>query len=488
MKTTLLLRLLGAASSAVALVSSSSASSPDAPALSVAVVIRPANPDARYLASEYARGVIHLLGGLPGITVASRSAVLKAEASTVTPERIGRDLRSRHVLVGEARQSGEELALALRLVESGSGRERWQELIRGRVADGGQASSVVARGVAAALGLDGANANLREKAVTTTNAGAWRDYLHGRQALETLAEPRLLEAVRHFERAVAAAPDFAAARVALATAHLALGYNFQNPRSHFEKARQHLTRAGEATRDLAEAAIAGAVLAYFHEWDWQAAARGAAYTSQADAAAVETHACFLHCAQTAGRREEGRTVLALAQRANPASAALRAELPCAAYYAGDFTAAEALSRAAIQDDAENPLLHWSLGRALAQQQRFDEALAALKVAQGKPGGDWTGILSEIAYIHGRQNRRAEGKAVLAELRRRAQTEYVDQYLFAMACAGLGERAEAVGHLEQAAEDRSTWIPNVALDPKFTGMRVEPGFRKLLQRLGLEPLP
>jgi hypothetical protein len=70
------------------------------------------------------------------------------------------------------------------------------------------------------------------------------------------------------------------------------------------------------------------------------------------------------------------------------------------------------------------------------------------------------------------------------MRAREKTEYVDAYLFAMAYAGLGEATEVCRQLEQAADNDSTWIPNVALDPKFAALKSEPRFRSLLRTLSL----
>ena len=164
--------------------------------------------------------------------------------------------------------------------------------------------------------------------------------------------------------------------------------------------------------------------------------------------------------------------------------AIRAELSCGAYYAGKFAEAERESRHALTVDPENPLLYWSLARALVQQGKLDSAQATLTTAQTKPGGEWTGILAEEAYLYGRQNRRADALRIIAQLREREKTEYVDAYLYAMAYAGLDETTEVCRYLEDAAQNDSTWIPSVTVDPKFARLKDEPPFRAFLRTLGL----
>jgi serine/threonine-protein kinase len=473
-------------SAAFAAGASSPASSAPSPVgtPTIAIVIRAANAGSKYLAAEYARDLIHVFGGIERLAVIPRARVLMAEASDETPEDIGRALPATHVLFAVVSATDDAFVFSAELVESRSNQKRWHETIRSSHMDGAGIPGKLARAVTDALHLPPLARNEREQQITTAHPAAWRAYLNGRRALDTLTEPSLLESIGHFERAVSADPNFATARVGLASAHIALGYNFRNPRIHFTQARENLARATTVKAPLAEAATADAVLRFYHERDWQGAARGAHFVTQTDPSAVETHACFLHCAQTLGRIEEGRREIESAHRAQPGSMAIRVELPCAAYYAGKFADAESESRAALKADPENPLLYWSLSRALAQQGKFDSALAELKIAQGKPGGEWTGILSEIAYVHGRQNRRTEAAQVIAQMRAREKTEYVDAYLYAMAHAGLGEAAEVCRELERAADNDSTWIPNVALDPKFAGLKSEPRFRALLRTLKL----
>jgi predicted Zn-dependent protease len=172
---------------------------------------------------------------------------------------------------------------------------------------------------------------------------------------------------------------------------------------------------------------------------------------------------------------------------HPSSMMIQSELSCATYYAGNFVEAEMYSRDTLKGNPDNAYLRWGLARALAQQQKLKEAARELEIAQTKAGGDWAAILSEVAYVHGRENRRAAAIGVIDALRARAaRDEFVDPYFFAIAHAGLGETDEVFRQLAHAARMRSGWITSLPVDPKFAGLRADPRFLGLLAMLKLPP--
>ena len=100
------------------------------------------------------------------------------------------------------------------------------------------------------------------------------------------------------------------------------------------------------------------------------------------------------------------------------------------------------------------------------------------------GGEWPAILAEVAYVSGRENRRDEALRSIDQLRARGAQEFIDPYFFAIAQLGLGETDEAFRQLALAARARSSWIPSLPVDPKFSSLRADPRFLGLLALLKL----
>lgn len=62
--------------------------------------------------------------------------------------------------------------------------------------------------------------------------------------------------------------------------------------------------------------------------------------------------------------------------------------------------------------------------------------------------------------------------------------YVAAYIAAICYMGLGKKDEALDWLTRASED-SAEAPFVNVDPRLAALRVEPRFRQILHKLGLD---
>jgi hypothetical protein len=77
--------------------------------------------------------------------------------------------------------------------------------------------------------------------------------------------------------------------------------------------------------------------------------------------------------------------------------------------------------------------------------------------------------------------------LVAELITRARLEYVSPFDLAIAFTGVGEYECALDHLERAFSERVMRIVMLG-DPEFDGLRAEPRYRRLLERLRMPSAP
>jgi hypothetical protein len=64
------------------------------------------------------------------------------------------------------------------------------------------------------------------------------------------------------------------------------------------------------------------------------------------------------------------------------------------------------------------------------------------------------------------------------------TGHVSQYRLAIVYMGLGEREQALDHLQYAVKERSPGVVHLKVSPLFIEFRANPQFQQLLKEMGL----
>ncbi len=70
------------------------------------------------------------------------------------------------------------------------------------------------------------------------------------------------------------------------------------------------------------------------------------------------------------------------------------------------------------------------------------------------------------------------------LKEQSKQRYISPVFLAMDYAVLGENDAALTWLEKAAEERSSWLAELGLDPVWDKLRSDPRFSDLMRRVGL----
>ena len=131
--------------------------------------------------------------------------------------------------------------------------------------------------------------------------------------------------------------------------------------------------------------------------------------------------------------------------------------------------------------------HWSLGRVLLEQKKWEEALNSFERAS-RIMAQTPAALSELAYCYACMGRTELAHCILQDLQQRAGHEWVSHVNLALVYTGLGEENAAKQHLEDAYQKRVRQLIWVNVDPRFDPLRRHPAFEHLIQRIGLRPFP
>ena len=128
-------------------------------------------------------------------------------------------------------------------------------------------------------------------------------------------------------------------------------------------------------------------------------------------------------------------------------------------------------------------LYFGLGQTLIQQQRHDEAIAALQTAARMgPGNAFTE--AALAYALGRAGRRQEARWALDQLS--VKYAYVPHWFHSIVRIGLGDNERALQSLENAFRDHEPCLVSLKVDPVFDPLRGEARFAEMVRRVGLQP--
>jgi tetratricopeptide (TPR) repeat protein len=153
------------------------------------------------------------------------------------------------------------------------------------------------------------------------------------------------------------------------------------------------------------------------------------------------------------------------------------------YYARDYEGALDNLRRALAMNPTAEETHRLLGLVYLQQGLYDEATASFKEALSNSVNEALAYAG-LGHVAARRGRRDEAGAVLLELHERAKARYVSPVAQAGLYVTLGELDNAFDWLEKAYRERRGWLAYLKIEPMLDGLRADPRFHRLLERMRL----
>jgi serine/threonine protein kinase/tetratricopeptide (TPR) repeat protein len=440
------------------------------------------DPDAEYLTEGITEGIINKLSQLPKLKVMARSTVFRYKNRDQDPLAIGRELRVRAILTGIVKHLGDRLQINVELVDCHDGSQLWGESYNRPFGDLVRLPEEVSREISDKLRikLTGAEKKKLRKG-PTENSEAYQLYLKGRYHWNRRTSESLRKGIQFFREAIETDPSFASAYAGLADSFVTLATNVPlPPQDTMPKARAAAQQATTIDPSLAEGWASLASVRWWYEWDWEGAEdafRKATELNPNYANAHDGYAMLL-CARS--RFGEAIEQVTKAADLDPLSRIIAVHGGWPFYFARDYESAMRRFRKALELDELFIPAHGWLGMALGQQRRYTEAIdtfrRALEVERVPI------LLAMLAHTHAIAGSREQATTLLAELEAEKEKRYISQYDIAVVHAGLGDAQKALEHLRLAAEERSSWIVFLHVDPRLDTLRHEPGFGALVSSL------
>jgi len=388
------------------------------------------DPENEYFSDGITDDLIGALTSLKGLRVAARTSSFAFKGRNVELATIGSTLGVGTVLQGSVRRSGNRVRVTVQLMNAAEGTQLWSERYDRDLDDIFAIQDEIVRGIVdqmkVTLGLERAATQL--VAPQTDDLEAYQLCLRGREAAYMRSPASLRRAIEYFRQALGRDPNYARAHLGLAEAHIGLGVYQYIPTIEANDVATAALQAAERLRpDLALVHVLWGQLKLYLREDWHEAGPDLERALAIDPNEPLAHAyvAFLH--GMLGNLEASKAAAARAVSLDPLSVFVRAVsvmgFPVVGIPGADSAAALDAHETALAMDP-NAVIHlWMSAVRLADFGRHEEAVPRMRraVELTQRGPLMVGMYARALALAGR---REEALALRAELRERAQREYV----------------------------------------------------------------
>ncbi|HXN25151.1 MAG TPA: protein kinase [Candidatus Dormibacteraeota bacterium] len=445
------------------------------------------DPNMEYLSDGITESIINSLAQLPGVTVKSRSAVSRYRAKgheEPDPQKAGKELGVRAVLVGRVSQREGGLSIQTELVDVDKDSRLWGHGYSGSLADLIGVEEKISHDISERLrpSLTGEEKKRLVKR-HTDNPQAYQLYLEGLYQERKSTEEAFNKAVEYFGLAVQEDPNFALAHAGLADTYSLLGdAGYIAPKEVWPKARAQAMEALRIDGTLAEAHTSLGLVREYADWDWSGAENEFRRAVELDPSSSNAHLWYGNHLARVGRLDDAAGELKKAQDLEPLSLRINTTLGWHLYLKSQYDQAIAQLQKTLEMDPNFARARWILENVYLQTGKYREFLAEEERALTLGGN------ADLAAALGQEYKTSGYRGVLqyrlgglTELSKRGR---VVSYGIAQIYARLGQKDQAFEWLKKAYEERDSGIASLKVDPAFDTYRTDARFQDLIRRLGL----
>jgi serine/threonine-protein kinase len=438
-------------------------------------------PENAHIADGFVEDLTTDLAEAPGLRVVARTSAFEFRGKNEDVRGIGKRLDVGAVLEGSMRTENGRMRVTAQLIDARTGYHLWSSSYEREMSGLRDVAADIQRAVNRALGVENGAASGVRRASHTPPPDALDEYWRGRYVKSDWQ--RFEDSVPHFERALQSDPRFAEAWAALAAVHANMAYQAMGSvDEEVAKAKAAARRALDLDAMNAEAYAALGTLGYAYDYDWAASERSFRRALDLNPNNAGVRRTFATALTSQGRFQEAFAQLKLAQQTDPLSILTSNNRGVTLYCARRYDEAVREARRHLQMDPSFFPAYLIFGTCQAETGKLSQAIESFqKVLEH---GRAVEVLGHLGNAQARAGRLLEARATLAELQEVQRTQGIAAVALARTYAGLGDKAQAIAWLRQAAEAHLTDAAFMAVDPVFDALHRDPDFRALCARRGL----
>ena len=452
------------------------------------------NPEQEYFADGMTEEMITQLGNLDPehLGVIARTSSMQYKHTGKRASQIAQELHVDYLLEGSVRREGNKVRVTGQLIRANDETHLWAGDFDQELRDVLRLQSDVALAISSKiqLSLEGPTRK-RLAGAPTLNPEAHDAYLRGLLATELRTREGMEHAIEEYNKAISLDPNYAAAYAELARAYsLATVPRALSVADSMPKARDAALKAIALDDSLGEGhTMLGFVKAHY-EYDWAGAEREMRRGVELSPNDPYAHLFYSNSyLSPSGKHDEAIAEMKKAIAIDPLSAPVQSFLGRTYLWAKRYDEALEQFNKCAQLFPGFAINYERLSHLYTYMGRFEEAISAETKARLMSGEEPRDALRKEAEL--RKALKEDGtqgywRKVLEFSRdeENPPEAYVGPYGMAILYARLGEKQEALDALEKVLDQRILAMGEIGMEPALDGLRGEPRFQKLMQRVGL----
>ena len=445
--------------------------------------------DQEYFGEGIAEELINSLAHIQGLRVVARTSAFALKGMNLDIREIGRKLDVKAVLEGSVRKAGSRLRVTAQLISVEDGFHLWSERFDREMADIFAIQDEISAAIVDSLKVKlmaGEKTALRKR--STDDPEAYSLYLKGLYFLARPNPESYGKALNFYRAAIDKDPNFAQAHAGMAYHFSGLGImNLAPPAEMWPKAKAALQKALSLDEDLAEAHAVAAALAFWYEWDWDAAGRSYDRVLTLNPGDAFSHGMRGWFCVNRRRFDEAIREIKKALELDPLMPIYYAWSVGLHWSVGRPDEALQEFAKALEIDPNLGLAYFHAGVAYFRKGLLDEALDT--VEKGKrlvvfPG--WIEAIHGLTYL--RKGNREKAAGVLKEMiENKNKITNLSATCIAWLAGALGKLDLAFEFLDKAYDERDTLMPFVHIYTEIfsPAISADPRFKDLLAKMKLD---
>jgi len=446
-----------------------------------------ADPEQEYFCEGMAEEIINALAHIKDLRVVARTSAFSFKGRDEDIREIGRKLIVDSVLEGSVRKAGNRLRITAQLINVEDGYHLWSEKYDRDLEDIFAIQDEISLAIVENLKLkllDWEKTALLKR--PTDDPEAYNLYLKGLYFAFKPNREALKKALEYFREALDKDPALASAHAGVAIVYGTMSsLDLASPKEMMPKAKTAIQKALQLDENLTEAHALAAMIAYYYEWDWDAAERSFNRTFALNPGHSWAHAWSGWFCVAMNRFDEAIKEIKLAQNVDPLMPLFYAFSVGIHVAAGKYDEAIDEFRKATELEPNIGLAYFHVGWVYMHKGELDTAVSMFQKSKelGVSPGWAEGM---IALIHIKRGEIEKAVQILDELVELRKQTYASSWCMAFVWAALDDFDRAFEFFDKAYEERETMMPftPIYIDTANPVIRSDPRYKELLTRMKL----